>query len=75
MTTYTVQITQISNVLHNSKHETTSYILCYFPTKLTPKRTVLEELIFRQLVKKFLAFYGTQTFITVFTGARHWNLH
>jgi hypothetical protein len=49
MTTYTVQLTQISNVLHNSKHETTSYIyiLCYFLTQLTPRiRVLLEKLIF-----------------------------
>jgi hypothetical protein len=27
-----------------------------------------------QLVKKFLSFYRTRRFITVFTGNRHWSL-
>jgi len=27
-----------------------------------------------QLVKKFLAFYGTRRFITVITAARQWSL-
>jgi hypothetical protein len=42
---------------------------------LTPWRTVLlEKLTGLQLVKKFLAFYGTRTFITAFTSARHLSL-
>jgi hypothetical protein len=32
------------------------------------------KIIVTQLVKKFSAFYGTWTFITVFTTARHWSL-
>jgi hypothetical protein len=32
---------------------------------------LLEKLIVAQLVKKFLAFYGTERFITMFTGACH----
>jgi hypothetical protein len=27
-----------------------------------------------QLIKKFLTFYGTRRFITMFTRARHWSL-
>jgi hypothetical protein len=39
---------------------------------LTPwSRILLEKLIGTQLVKKFLAFYGTRRFFTVFTRARH----
>jgi hypothetical protein len=41
---------------------------------LPPCSTVLEKLTSLQLVKKFLAFYGTRRFITVFTSARHLSL-
>jgi len=42
---------------------------------LTPWSRVLpEKLTVTQLVKKFLVFYGTRRFITVFTRARHWSL-
>jgi hypothetical protein len=37
-------------------------------------RVLLEKLIPSQLVRKFLAFYGTERFITVFTTAHHWTL-
>ena len=37
-------------------------------------RDVLERLTVSQLVKKFLAFYGTRRFIAVFTTARHLSL-
>jgi hypothetical protein len=33
-----------------------------------------EKLIITQLLRKYPAFYGTQRFITVFTGACHWSL-
>jgi len=40
--------------------------------KLTPwSRVLLEKLIVTQLVKRFLTFYGTQRFITVFTRVYH----
>jgi len=35
------------------------------------RRVLLEKLTGLQLVKKFLAFYGTRRFIAVFTSARH----
>jgi hypothetical protein len=42
---------------------------------LTPwSRVLLEKLTGFQLVKKFLAFYGTRKFITAFTSARHLSL-
>jgi hypothetical protein len=41
---------------------------------LTPCSTVLEKLTVPQLVKKFLAFYGTRGFITTFTTACHLSL-
>jgi len=42
---------------------------------LTPgSRVLLEKLTGLQLVKKFLAFYGTRMFITAFTSARHLSL-
>ena len=42
---------------------------------LTPRSIVLLEMLTgSQLVKKFLAFYGTRKFITVFTSARHLSL-
>jgi hypothetical protein len=37
-------------------------------------RVLLEKLTGLQLVKKFPTFYGTQMFITAFTGARHLSL-
>jgi len=42
---------------------------------LTPwSRALLEKLTGSQLVKKFLIFYGTRRFITVFTTAHHLSL-
>ena len=42
---------------------------------LSSRSTVLlEKLTGSQLVKKFPAFYGTRTFITAFTSARHLSL-
>jgi len=38
------------------------------------KRVLLEKLTGSQVVKKFPAFYGTQTFISAFTCARHLSL-
>jgi hypothetical protein len=35
---------------------------------------LLEKLPVVQLLKNFLAFYGTRKFITVFTRALHWSL-
>jgi hypothetical protein len=44
-------------------------------TLLTPwSRILLEKLIVTQLVKKFLVFYGTRFFITMFTRAHHLSL-
>jgi hypothetical protein len=43
-------------------------------TKLTHWSRVLEKLTDSQLVKKFSAFYGTQSFITAFTSACHLSL-
>jgi len=49
-----------------------TYFLSYL---LTPwNRVLLEKLTGSQLVKKFLAFYGTRKFITAFTSARHLSL-
>ena len=49
-----------------------SYLLTYL---LTPwSRVLLERLTGFQLVKKFLAFYGTRRFITAFTSARHLSI-
>jgi len=42
---------------------------------LTPwSRVLLEKLTVSQLVKKFLALYGTRRFITTITCARHLSL-
>jgi hypothetical protein len=37
-------------------------------------RFLLEKLIVTQLIKKFLTFYATRRFITVFTRASHWSI-
>jgi hypothetical protein len=42
---------------------------------ITPWSRVLpEKLNYPKLLKKFLAFYGTGRFITVYTAARHLSL-
>jgi len=53
-----------------------SRILSYMTTSLfTPRnRVLLDKLTAPQLVKKFLAFYGTWKFITTFTSASHLSL-
>jgi hypothetical protein len=43
-------------------------------SSLTPWNEILEKLIATQLVKEFSAFYGTRSFITVFTRASYWSL-
>jgi len=40
---------------------------------LTCRGVILEKLIVTQPAEKFLAFYGTRSFITVFTEAYHWS--
>jgi len=48
------------------------YTLYFLSRQLTPwSRVLLEKLTVTQLVKKFPAFYGTRSFITMFTKARH----
>jgi hypothetical protein len=42
---------------------------------LAPRsKVLLEKLAVAQLVKKSPAFYGTRTFITVFTRVHHWSV-
>jgi Na+/alanine symporter len=38
-------------------------------------RVILEKLIVARPFKKCIAFYETRRFITMFTGARHWDLY
>jgi hypothetical protein len=38
------------------------------------EQTLFEKLVAFQVVKKFLAFYGTRMFITTFIRAHHWSL-
>ena len=45
-----------------------TFLVTYLPTPWS--RVLLRKLIGSQLVKKFLAFYGTRKFITAFTSAR-----
>ena len=49
-----------------------TYLLTHFHSPCS--RVLFEKLIGFQLVKKFPAFYGTQTFITAFTSARYLSL-
>jgi len=51
----------------------TTHLLTYLLTRCS--RVLLEKLTGFQLLKKFLAFYGTRMFITAFTSARHLSLH
>jgi hypothetical protein len=50
-------------------HEIYIYLLTY-----STIRVLLEKLTRSQLVKKFLAFYGTRWFITAFNNVRHLSL-
>jgi hypothetical protein len=43
-------------------------------SRMTWSRVCLAKLIFAQLVKKFLGFYGSHWFIIKFTRACHWPL-
>jgi hypothetical protein len=43
-------------------------------TAIAWSKVLLDKLIVTQLVKEFLAFYGTRGFIAVFTRARLWTL-
>jgi len=57
--------------LHLYHHH--NHILTYLLTTLGT-RVLLEKLIVFQLVKKFLAFYGTRRFITAVTSTCHLSL-
>jgi len=54
-----------------TRHDILTYLITYL---LSPCSRVLEKLIGFQLVKKFLAFYGTRKFINAFTNVRHLSL-
>jgi len=51
-----------------------SLLIYYLLTYLLHGAVFLEKLTGSQLVKKFPAFYGTRSFITAFTSARHLSL-
>ena len=58
--------------LSNNSVSVLKYLFTYL---LTPySRVLLKKLTSSQLVKKFPAFYGTQSFITTFTSARQLSL-
>ena len=63
-------------LIHLLTHSLTHLLLTYLLThSLTPcSRVLLDKLTDSQLVKKFLALYGTRRFITAFTSARHLSL-
>jgi hypothetical protein len=50
----------------------TTHLITYLFTPWS--KDLLEKLTGSQLVKKFLAFYGTQSLNTAFTSARHLSL-
>jgi hypothetical protein len=51
-----------------------SHIIQLHQYVTTRNWALLEMLVVTQTVKKFLTFYGTQRFITLFTRACHWSL-
>ena len=53
--------------------ELTTFLLTYL-LHAARSTVLLEKLTGFQLVKKFPAFYGTRSFITAFTSARHLSL-
>ena len=58
----------------HSLHLHTYWQLTYFLTHSLHAAVLLEKLTGFQLVKKFPAFYGTRSFITALTSARHLSL-
>jgi len=50
------------------------YNVFSFNYRNTSSRVLLVKMAVTQLVRKFLAFYGTHRFIAVFTRAQHWFL-
>jgi hypothetical protein len=57
-----------ANDIFSDKNRNVTYLLLLY------SRDLLQKLSSSQLVKEFLAFYGTQRFITVSTSARHLSL-
>ena len=57
------------SVLQILSYRTSSAIFTY-----SKEQSNFEKLTGSQLVKKFLAFYGTQRYITAFKSARHVSL-
>jgi len=69
-----IEVFKFSNPWQTRSFETVD-VFRLLTCLLTPWSTVLlEKLIGSQLVKKFPAFYGTQSFITAVTRARHLSL-
>jgi hypothetical protein len=67
--------TQASSSGYLTFHTHNEYFMSKEANYLIPWNKVLpEKLTGPQLVKKFLAFYGTRRFVTAFTTVRHLSL-
>jgi hypothetical protein len=67
----TVDVSTLYNVnCHVAAHTLYTAVTLWNTYLLTPcSKALLEKLTGLQLVKKFLAFYGTRRFVTAFTNA------
>jgi hypothetical protein len=73
------RINSVSDPVGSQDQETSTFSIiiykaCEKGEPIAWSRVLLEKLTVTQLVKKFLAFYGTRRLTTVFTTARHWSL-
>jgi len=58
-----------------SSEEPSTYVILTLRTLyFNTKRSLIEKLVFAQLVKIFPALYGSRKFVAVFTTARHLSL-
>ena len=76
MNVWTLKTLEKFEVLHYLHNCLLTYLLTYLLTHVLTQwnKVLLEKLTGSQLVKKFPAFYGTRSSITVFTSARHLSL-
>ena len=64
--------TELGVMFLSESHVSFTYIITYL---LTPwSRVIIEKVTGSQIVKNFLAFYGTRSFNTAFTRARHLSI-
>jgi hypothetical protein len=69
--TYSNMFPHTCGVSHNKLHITAPFSQ---GSILEPGTVLLDKLIVVQILKNFLPFYGTWSFVTVFTRTCHWSI-